>query len=299
MISIIIPFHNEEQNLPILFHKLKDEINKLKIEYEIIFVDDGSTDLGKAQLEKTIEKDSKSKILVLRKNYGKGKALETGFFESKGEIIVFMDADLQDDPQDIPKFIHKINEGYDLVNGYRKKRNDGVDKTFPSKIYNKLIARLFNVDLHDINCGFKVMRREVLENVRLYGDNYRILPILAKNEGFKITEVEVDHHARQYGVSKYGFWRMLFGFFDLISYFFLIKYVEKPLHFFGTVGVSIFALGSLILIYLGIERIYFQELLYRRPILFLGLLLVIVGVQIIVTGFIGELIVYLNKRQSR
>lgn len=298
MISVIIPFYNEEESLPILHRKLKSVLDKIKTEYEIIYVDDGSDDQGKKKLfEET--KGDQVKILSQKKRFGKGRALETGFTESKGDLIIFMDADLQNDPDDLPSFVEKIKDGYDLVNGYREVRNDGVDKTLPSKIYNKLTTWLFDVRLHDINCGFKAIKREVLENISLYGDNYRIVPILAKNEGFKITEIQVKHHPRKYGVSKYGFWRMLFGFFDMSSHFFLLKYVEKPLHFFGTVGVLTFAVGALILAYLGIERLFFQELLYRRPVLFLGMLLVIVGVQIIVTGFIGELIVYLDRKKTK
>ncbi|MBI4004892.1 glycosyltransferase family 2 protein [Candidatus Roizmanbacteria bacterium] len=297
MISVIIPFHNEKENLPILFDQLAKELKKNAIKHEIIFVDDGSTDNGSKEI-----KSDEYPVLQLvqhRKRFGKGRALTTGFSHTKGDIIVFMDADLQNDPADISRLLSKLDEGYDLINGYRKIRNDGVDKTLPSKIYNRLIAALFSFRLHDINCGFKAMRREVLENVTLYGDNYRILPILAKHEGFRIGEIEVTHHPRKFGTSKYGPFRYLFGLFDVVSHFFLLQYFEKPLHFFGGVGSILLSVGMFILLYLGIERIFFQQMLYRRPILFLGLLLVIVGVQIIATGFIGELIVYLNKRGKR
>lgn len=299
MISIIIPFYNEEKNLEILYKKLEEVLRKIKIEHEIIFVDDGSTDLSRKEILDATKNNDKVKLIFHKKRFGKGKALESGFVNSKGDLIILMDADMQNDPNDLPAFLDKIGEGFDLVNGYRQIRNDGLDKTLPSRIYNNLVARIFNVKLHDINCGFKAMKREVLESINLYGDNYRILPILAKNEGFKIAEITVTHHPRKYGVSKYGFWRMLFGFLDMATHFFLLKYVEKPLHFFGLAGGMIFSVGALILAYLGFERIFFGELLYRRPILFLGMLLVIVGVQIVVTGFIGELIVYLNKRSSR
>lgn len=299
MLSIIIPFYNEEKNLEILYGKLESVLKKNKLDYEIIFVDDGSTDSSKKEMEDAIKNNDKVKLIIHKKRFGKGKALESGFANSKGDLIILMDADMQNDPDDLPSFLDKISEGCDLVNGYRQIRNDGLDKTLPSRIYNNLIARIFNVKLHDINCGFKAMKREVLEQISLYGDNYRILPILAKNEGFRITEIAVTHHPRKYGVSKYGFWRILFGFFDMSSHFFLLKYVEKPLHFFGVIGGFAFVIGAGVLIYLGIERVFFQQLLYRRPVLFLGILLVIVGMQIILTGFIGELIVYLDRKRAK
>lgn len=299
MISIIIPFYNEEKNLEILYKKLEEVLKKIKTEHEIIFVDDGSTDLSRQEILDTTKNNEKVKVIFHKKRFGKGKALESGFVNSKGDLIILMDADMQNDPDDLPAFIDKIGEGFDLVNGYRQIRNDGLDKTFPSKIYNNLITRIFNVKLHDMNCGFKAMKREVLKSISLYGDNYRILPILAKNEGFKIAEITVTHHPRKYGVSKYGFWRMLFGFFDMSAHFFLLKYVEKPLHFFGVAGGFAFFIGMVILIYLGIERLLFQKLLYRRPILFLGILLVTVGMQIVLTGFIGELIVYLDRKRTK
>lgn len=298
MISIIIPFYNEEDSLSELYQRLQPELNGLKKNYELIFVDDGSSDNGRGFVEKIKQSDNKIKLVLHRKRLGKGRALESGINNSKGETIVFMDADLQNDPQDLSRMIEKISEGYDLVNGYRKIRNDGIDKTMPSKIYNKLIAFLFQIKLHDINCGYKAMTKEVLQSVQLYGDNYRILPILAKHYGFRITEIEVKHHPREHGESKYGVARLLFGIIDLLSYLFLLKYVEKPLHFFGLVGFSILSLGGIILFYLAVERIFFGQLLYQRPLLFLGLLLAIVGVQIVATGFIGELVVYLNHKKN-
>lgn len=299
MLSIIIPFFNEEQNLPLLVEQLQTALTKIKQDHEIIFIDDGSTDSSLTALEKAVGKDKDVVVLTHRKQFGKGKALETAFHRAHGKTIVFMDADLQNDPVDLPRFLEKLDDGYDLVNGYRKVRNDGVDKTLPSKIYNTLIAWLFGLELHDINCGFKAMKREVLETIPLYGDNYRIVPILAKHEGFKIAEIEVEHHPRKYGVSKYGAMRVVFGLFDILNYYFLLRFFEKPIHFFGAIGSATFGIGVLILAYLGIERILFQHMIYRRPILFLGLLLVIVGVQIIATGFLGELIVYLNKKRYK
>lgn len=298
MISIIIPFYNEEGSLPLFLEELQKVMEELSYHHELIFVNDGSTDSGSMIIENARNENKRIHLYTHRKRFGKGKTLATGFLHSKGDIAVFIDADLQNDPKDLPKFIEKIALGYEFVNGYRKIRNDGFDKTLPSKIYNTLVNSLFSLPIHDINCGFKAMKREVLDSIQLYGDNYRILPILAKYEGFRITEIEVLHHPRKYGSSKYGAARLLFGLFDMLTYFFLLRFLEKPLHFFGVIGSFFLMLGSIILSYLAIERIFFQEMLYRRPILFLGMLLIVVGVQIITTGFIGELIVYLYKKKS-
>ncbi len=293
MISIIIPFYNERESLPKLYDRLIAELTKLKESYEIILVDDGSTD----NLKPVVKKNT---ILVThRKRLGKGKALASGFTESKGNIIIFMDADLQDDPSDLKKFIAKINEGYDLVNGWRQDRKDSLTKTIPSNILNNILLKLFfGSKFHDINCGFKAMRREVLEEISLYGDNFRFLPAIVEKEGFNTTEIVVNHHPRRFGVSKYGYTKGLLGFLDVLTTFFLLEYFDRPIHFFGIVGAFIFAIGFVILLILGIQRIFFGMLLYRRPILFVGIVLVIIGVQIIMSGFIGELLVYLHKKKK-
>jgi glycosyltransferase involved in cell wall biosynthesis len=308
MLSIIIPFYNEEKNLPILIDRLIDQTSKLKEEWEIILVDDGSTDAGASKLKvnppagatSDVTGGEKLKVFKHKKRLGKGKALKTGVENAIGETIIFMDADLQDDPKDLPKFLEKINEGYDLVNGWRKRRFDPWTKTLPSSIFNFLILRiLLRSSFHDVNCGFKAVRREILKTVPLYGDNYRFLPIIAQEQGFKTSEVVVSHHRRRFGSSKFGFWRLFFGLFDTLTTYFIFKFSEKPLHFFGPVGGILFFIGFFITLILAIERIFFSVLLYRRPILFLGLLLIIVGVQIMMTGIIAELIVYLNKKNKR
>ncbi len=297
-ISVIVPFYNEEESLTLFLEQVEKVVKELSYDYELVFANDGSTDNGPVIVEAAQNKNNKIHLYSHRKRSGKGRALATGFLHSKGDIIIFIDADLQNDPKDLPKFIEKIALGYEFVNGYRKVRNDGVDKTLPSKIYNTVVSNLFSLHIHDINCGFKAMKREVLDSIQLYGDNYRILPILAKHEGFRITEVEILHHPREFGASKYGASRLLFGLFDMLTYFFLLRFLEKPLHFFGVIGTLFLVFGSIILGYLAVERIFFQEMLYRRPILFLGMLLVVVGVQIITTGFIGELIVFLHKKKD-
>lgn len=296
MLSIIIPFYNEKDSLPILLQKLTEKLKGLKERYEIILVNDGSTDNFNSNIK---YQEESIKLFSHRKRMGKGQSLITGFKNSSGETVVFMDADLQDDPSELSKFIEKINNGYDFVNGWRKIRKDSLLKTLPSSIFNFFLLKLFlQSKYHDINCGYKAMRRKVLEEIPLYGDNYRFLPLLAEKQGFKTTEVIVVHHRRKYGYSKYGFLRLVFGLFDTLTTYFVYEFSEKPLHFFGPIGGLIFLIGFIITGLLGIQRLFFGILLYQRPLLFLGMLLIIVGIQILMTGIIGELIVYLNKKKN-
>jgi len=301
MISVVIPFYNEKESLPILINALVSELNRLKKEYEMILVDDGSNDDTnskiKTQISKLQLKSEKFKILMHKKRQGKGKALKTGVENSKGEILVFMDADFQDDPKDLPKFLKKIDEGYDFVNGYRIKRREN----FLVKLYSKLASFFLKIFLHspfsDINCGFKVFKREVLSDFIFYGNNFRFFPLFVFYQGFKVTEVPVVNHPRRFGKSKFGSKKVFVGIFDLLTAYFLYKFSEKPLHFFGILGGIISLTGFLILAFLAYERIFYNVLLYRRPVLWLGVLLVIVGIQIIATGIIGELMVYLSKKR--
>ncbi len=294
MISLIIPFHNEKDSLPELTNRLVDTLRRHKQKFEIIYVDDGSTDgtnPGGAHEEVT--------VLTHPKRFGKGRALTTGFNKSKGSVIVFMDADLQDDPADLPAFLAKIDAGYEFVNGWRATRNDPISKTLPSAIFNHLLLdKLLHSPYHDINCGFKAMKREILQKNPLYGDNYRFLPFIAYEQGYRVTEVKVQHHPRRHGVSKYGFWRMLYGFFDTLTTYVIYRFAEKPLHFFGPIGLISFLAGTLITLYLGIGRIVIGGELYKRPMVLLGMLLIIVGLQIFLTGILAELVVYLHKRSK-
>lgn len=295
MISVIIPFYNEEENLPELIRRLAAEFTAMKEPYEIILVDDGSTDNYETVLPK---KTPELHVVKHRKRLGKGRALETGFAKSKGEVIVFMDADLQDDPHDLSKFIGRLSDGYDFVNGWRRVRLDPIAKTLPSSIFNYfLLKKLLKSKYHDINCGFKAMRREVLGEFTFYGDNYRFLPILVDRRGYKTTEVVVTHHPRKHGVSKYGFFRIFFGFFDTVTTYFIYTFAEKPLHFFGPIGGLFFIVGSVITMSLTIERLFFGVELYKRPLLLAGIFLVIVGLQVVLTGITAELMVYLHKTQ--
>lgn len=290
MFSIIIPFYNEAENLPILLSELKKNLHQL--EHEIIFVDDGSIDGGDDRLKK-----AGATVLSHRKRLGKGAALATGFKKSKGETIIFMDADLQDNPDDIKKFLDAIDEGYDVVNGWRKDRQDKIDKTLPSRLANAFLWKaLFHSTIHDMNCGFKAIRKEVLQEIPLYGDNYRFLPLIAHNKGFSVGEVVVSHRPRRFGKSKYNAMRLFFGLFDTLTTYFIFRFSEKPLHFFGTVGGGLFGTGFILALYLTIDRVVYGHLLYRRPALLLSILLIIVGIQIVMTGIVAELVVHLDKK---
>jgi glycosyltransferase involved in cell wall biosynthesis len=293
MISIIIPFYNEKENLPILVDLLVRELMNKK--YEIILVDDGSDD--KYQIS-NIKSQTNLKLIKHKKRLGKGQALKTGIENSKGDTVVFMDADLQDDPSDLDKFLKKIDEGYDFVNGIRKGRHTD---NFILEIYSSLAGSFLKTFLHspytDINCGFKAFKRDVLKDFIFYGNNFRFFPLYVFYNGYEVGEITVKNNPRRFGKSKFGPEKLVTGVFDTLTAFFLYKFAEKPLHFFGTIGLIVFTTGFLIALYLTIERLFFGALLITRPLLWLGILLIIIGIQIGMTGIIGELIVYLNKKK--
>lgn len=293
MISIIIPFHNESENIPILLTEIKEVMEKNTIVYEVVLVDDGSGE----NIESSTRTFLSTSYIQHHKRLGKGEALKTGLKNAKGDLIIFMDGDLQDDPNDIPVLLKKLHEGYDLVNGIRTKRKDtGIIRLY-SAFANKVLRSVFKSPFTDINCGFKIFRREVLTEMPLYGNNFRFLPLSAYYRGYKVSETPVNNRKRIHGVSKFGAAKLFVGLLDMTTAYFVFKFAERPLHFFGAIGSSMFALGFLINAYLAVERIFFQVLLYRRPVLWLGILLMIIGVQILMTGLIGELIVYLHKKR--
>ena len=294
MISIIIPFYNEKESIPILIKGLAAQLEKIKEKYEIVLVDDGSTDAWRQNFQ-----NPKSEIQIFehKKKLGKGQALKTGIENSSGETIVFMDGDLQDDPEDLPKFIEKINEGHDFVNGIREKRNDNFIVKFYSKIVAWFLKSFLNSPYIDINCGYKAFKREVLKEFSFYGNNFRFFPLAVFYNGFKVTEINVKNNKRKFGESKFGPNKLFTGLLDTLTAYFLFKFAEKPLHFFGVIGGVTFFIGFLISFYLTIERLFFGVLLVTRPLLWLGILLIIVGIQVIMTGIIGELVVYLNKKK--
>ena len=301
-LSIIVPIFNEEESINILFLEIKENIDK-NYKWELIFINDGSTDSSREVILKLCH--SNPNILFFDSNINKGKseALHKGFQECSGEIVITLDADLQDDPKEIINFIKKIKQGNDLVSGWKKNRKDPISKTIPSKIYNSVLRFLFKIKLNDYNCGFKAYKKDVVKTLNLYGGLHRFIPVLAKQNGFIISEIVVNHRERKYGQSKYCTSRMLHGFFDLITTLFLNKYLSKPLHFFGLIGFFLSFIGFSINLYLSFYWLYnnyfitaAQNFTINRPLLFLGILLLIIGIQLISIGLIGELLVRFFKK---
>jgi glycosyltransferase involved in cell wall biosynthesis len=289
-LSVVIPLVNESQSLFELHGKLSEVINRMRVRAEIIFVDDGSTDDSFTKLRQLQQRDRRVRVIQFRRNYGKSAALAAGFARAQGRQIVTMDADLQDDPAEIPQLLRELNRGYDLISGWKKRRHDKFTKRLASKIFNSVTSLMTGVRLHDINCGLKAYRREVTDSIHVYGQLHRYLPVLAQKEGFRIGETEVRHHPRKYGKSKFGPSRYTSGFFDLLTVLFLTRYTRRPLHLFGLAGLTFFLLGFGISAYLTYERLFNNRYLTNRPILWLGLLLIIVGMQLISFGLLGEMI---------
>ena len=288
-LSIVVPLYNEEESLPELVDQIKRALPSRS--FELIFVDDGSTDDSWNVIEQLVEANNQIKGISLGVNQGKSYALQAGFNEIQGKYVVTMDADLQDDPAEIEQMICTLESGYDLVSGWKKERFDPVSKTVPSKFFNWVTRRAAGIHLHDFNCCLKAYRADVLTHIQLYGELHRYIPLLAKRAGFgRITEQVVQHRARKYGTTKFGLSRFINGFLDLITILFVQKYLQKPMHFFGTIGVLLMAVGSLINLYMAAIRIFYNAGIGNRPLLFLGILLMVLGVQFLSTGFLGELI---------
>lgn len=288
-VSVVIPLLNEELSLKELYENLRAVLNRSG-NYELIFVDDGSTDGSVRILQELRGRDHRVKIIRFRRNYGKSAALSVGFQQAKSEIVITMDADLQDDPREIPNLVNEIKKGYDLVSGWKKKRFDPITKTIPSKFFNAVTALLTGIPLHDFNCGLKAYRREVLKELHLYGELHRYIPVLAHWRGFKVSEIVVQHHPRKYGKTKFGMGRFWKGFLDLLTVLFTTRYLQRPLHLFGFVGLVFFLLGVGIDSYLVFLKFMEGMSLSNRPLFLGGVLLIIVGIQFISVGLLGELI---------
>lgn len=296
--SFVIPVYDEEQSLPLLYEQLTTQLHKLGQSYEIIFIDDGSRDNSFKVIEELHRRDSAVKAIRFRRNFGKTPALMAGFQRCRGDIIFTMDADLQDDPAEIPAFLEKLNEGYDLVSGWKFPRLDPLSKTLPSKVFNTTVALTTGVTLHDMNCGFKAYRREVIDELRIYGELHRFIPVLAAGRGFRVTEIKVQHHPRKFGVSKFGAKRFTRGFLDLLSVLFLTTYMRTPLRLFGTLGFLSFLIGFLIDLYVLGLKVFAGERISNHPVVFLGIVFMIFGVSMVLTGFQSEMIRFYNY-QSR
>jgi len=288
-LSLVIPAFNEEESILELITRIEDVCNEHAYTYELIFINDGSTDKTPEIIETHREKNDAIKLISFRRNFGKSAALSVGFQEASGEIIITMDADLQDDPNEISNLVKKINEGYDLVSGWKKKRHDPLEKRLPSKVFNGITSKLSGITLNDFNCGLKAYRKDVVKTIQVYGELHRFLPVLAFWKGFKVTEIPVLHHARKYGHSKFGARRYFSGFFDLMTVLFIAKYKKKPMHLFGFVGLLCFMAGFGILAYLCVLW-FLGEGIGDRPLLLFGALSIIVGVQFIGVGLLGEMI---------
>ncbi len=298
-VSVVIPLYNEEENIAILHQRLKETLDRLGCGYEIIYVDDGSADRTLAGLEKIQAEDKKVVILSLRRNFGQTAAFAAGFDFARGDIVITMDGDLQNDPSDIPKFLDLIKD-HDLVSGWRKKRKDAfITRRLPSMLANWIISKVTGVKLHDYGCSLKAYRREVIKNLKLYGEMHRFIPAVASWYGVRVVEVETTHYPRLRGKSKYGLSRTMKVILDLITVKFLQSFSTKPLQFFGPIGLFSSAAGFLISLYLSIEKIFIGKPIGGRPLLLLGVLLIIVGIQLIGMGLLGEMLVRVYHESQR
>jgi len=290
-LSIVIPLFNEEESIHPLSNEIKKVMYPISMQWEAIFVDDGSSDLSLKNVKDICNNDRRFRYISFRKNYGKSAALQVGFKHSTGDVVITMDADLQDDPKEIPNLLKKLGEGYDLCSGWKKKRRDPFIKKVSSKFFN-YVTRIFSgIKIHDFNCGLKAYRKEVVENLYVHGELHRYMPVLAKWQGFTITEIQVQHHPRRYGKTKFGISRFFKGFIDLITVIFSTRYIKRPLHFFGFFGAVAMIFGIGVLGYLSVLWIQGHQL-SNRPMLFLGMLLIIVGVQFFAVGLLGEMLVH-------
>ena len=289
MISIVIPLHNEERSIPLLYEELQAALEPLEREWEAVFVDDGSVDGSFAALTRLHARYDNVRVVRLRRNFGKATALATGFDQARGEIVVTIDADLQDDPAEIPRLLVKLDEGFDLVSGWKTRRRDPLRRRIPSRIFNWVTGRVSGLRLHDMNCGLKAYRAEVVHGMRLYGELHRFIPVLAQYRGFRVAELPVNHRPREHGRSRYGVERYLRGFLDLLTVSFIGRYRHRPLHLFGGLGLTLGLIGFAILVYLSVVKAL-GHAIGERPLLTLGVLLVVVGLQFFSLGLISEML---------
>ncbi len=296
-ISIVIPVLNEAESLQQLYQEILQHSQGHDL--EIIFIDDGSIDKSFEIMQNLASQDNRVRVVRFRRNFGKAAALQTGFSQAKGEVIFTMDADLQDNPSEIPKFIAKLEEGYDLVSGWKRKRHDPLHKTLPSRLFNYVTARTFKLKLRDYNCGFKAYRHPLEKELNLYGEMHRYIPALANAMGYRVGEIAVEHRARQFGNSKYGMERYLRGFFDLLTVKMITQYIKSPLYLFGRIGVISAFGGFVITAYLAVLKLFWGQPLSNRPLLFLGILLILGGLQFISLGLISELIINRFRQNER
>ena len=296
-ISVIVPLFNEEESLRPLAREIKKVFSLSNNNFEVLFIDDGSTDKSMVALKQLHAEDKRYKYLSFQKNYGKSAALQVGFQHATGDIIITMDADLQDDPNEIPNLVRKLDEGFDMVSGWKRVRFDPFVKKFSSRFFNFVTGVMSGIKIHDFNCGLKAYRKNVVKNISVYGELHRYIPVLANWQGYTVSEVPVKHHPRRFGKTKFGISRFFKGFIDLLTVIFVTRYIKRPMHLFGFLGAIAFLCGFVVSGYLTYEWFHGQ-MLSNRPMLFLGILLIIVGVQFFSTGLLGELMVH-NSQDAK
>ena len=300
-LSIVIPIYNERESIGKLYENLNKALSKMNLKYEVLLIDDGSIDGTFNDLLKIHRKNRLFKIIRFRKNFGQTSAISAGFNYAKGEVVITLDADLQNDPQDIPVLLKKLNEGYDIVSGWRKNRKDkAVTRRFPSIVANKIISKLTGVRLHDYGCTLKAYRKEVVKNINLYGEMHRYIPAIASWMGVKVAEVPVVHHSRKYGKSKYGVSRTIKVVLDIITVKFLLSYSQSPIQMFGLLGLFSGTVGFIVTAYLIIMRLFFNQSLSDRPLFVLSIFMIFIGVQLITIGLLAEVLIRVyHKVQDR
>ncbi|SMR82083.1 Glycosyltransferase involved in cell wall bisynthesis [Aliiroseovarius halocynthiae] len=289
-VSVVVPFLDEVSTIETLSDRVHTVMGPMNREWELIFVDDGSTDGGGDVAADLARRKSNVKLIRFTRNFGKASALSAGIAQAAGDIIVTMDADLQDDPNEIPRFLESIADKYDVVSGWKQTRRDPLGKTLPSRVFNRMTAKMFDIDIHDINCGFKAYTRRAAKRLNLYGELHRFTPALLHAVGFKCTEIVVQHHAREHGQSKYGVMRMVKGFLDLSTVKLLTRYQSRPLHFFAMIGLPLLLIGLSFIAYLSVLWLLGMGPIGTRPLLFIGILFTVTGTQILGVGLVAELL---------
>ncbi len=298
-LSIVVPVYEEEGSLEELSRQIREVCDAEGLAFEVLMIDDGSKDASWSVIQRIHSRDPRFIGIRFRRNYGKSAALSVGFERARGRYVVTMDADLQDDPHEVPALLGILDEGHDLVSGWKQRRQDPLSKTIPSRFFNFVTRMASGIPIHDFNCGLKAYRQEVVQNVVVYGELHRYIPLLAKWEGFdRITEKPVVHHPRRFGRTKFGFERFIRGFLDLISVFFLTRYAARPMHFFGILGTLSFFGGFLIGLWLTIQKLFMNVYISNRPLLLLGLLMMLLGAQFFSTGLVAEMMIVPRMTQK-
>jgi glycosyltransferase involved in cell wall biosynthesis len=298
LLSLVIPVYNEAESLEPLVAEIDAALTAAGLAFEVVFVDDGSSDGSFAVMQRLAAARRDVRVVKLRRNFGKAAALSHGFGVCRGDVIVTLDGDRQDDPAEIPRLVARLDEGFDLVSGWKQSRQDPINKTLPSRFFNWTVRRTTGLPLHDFNCGLKAYRRDVVDTIHIYGEQHRYIPVVAAQAGFTVTEEPVNHRRRTAGVSKYGWQRYLRGYLDLTTVLFLGRYQHRPQHLFGGIGTLLILIGLVVELYLTVDKILFGNPIGQRPLLLLGALLIIVGVQLLSLGLIGELIANSRAREG-